>query len=238
MLISFIIPVYNEEKRVGKAIKELEIYLKKAAFEYEVIFVDDGSLDETAFKIKSLKPKFKYQLISYEPNHGKGYAIKIGMSEAKGDFRHFLDVDMSTPISEFDKFLPLLHKKTILIGSRKRKGAQVKRHQPFLREKMGQVFTILARILVNPEVTDFTCGFKLFPKEAAGKIFTNALIERWSYDAEILFLAKKYGYSILEVPVSWFDDPRTRVTLFKDSLQSFTDLLKINYLNFTKKYQA
>lgn len=237
MLISFIIPIYNEEKRVGKAVKELEIYLKNVSFKYEVLFVDDGSFDRTISKIKSLKPKFKYRILSYQPNHGKGYAIKIGMKEAAGDFRHFLDVDMSTPIGEFNKFLPLLDSKTILIGSRKRKGALVKKHQPFIREKMGQIFTLLARLLVNRQVTDFTCGFKLFPKTPAEKIFPQALIDRWSYDAEILFLAKKYGYRIKEIPVSWVDDPRTRVTLFKDSLQSFTDLLKINLFNLLNKYQ-
>lgn len=237
MLISFIVPVYNEENRVNKAVKELEIYLKKAAFEYEVLFVNDGSTDKTTAKIKSLKPKIKYQIISYQPNHGKGYAIRMGMQQARGDYRLFLDCDMSTPISEFNKFIPNLKPNLVLIGSRKSSGAQVIKHQPFIREKMGQVFTLIARLLINSDITDFTCGFKLFPREASSRIFSKAVIDRWSYDAEILFLTKKYGYKVQEIPVSWIDDPRTRVTLLKDSLQSFTDLLKINFLNLSGKYR-
>lgn len=237
MLISFLIPVYNEEKRIHKAITALEKYLKTFKENHEVIFIDDGSQDGTIAKIKASKPKFKYEILSYTPNHGKGYVIKKGMLQAKGDYRLFFDVDMSTPLEEFSKFLPHLDKKVVLIGNRKQEGAKVVKHQPFLREKMGQVFTLLARGLVVGEVTDFTCGFKLFPKEVALKVFKKARVERWGYDAEILFLTKKFGYKIKQIPVRWADDPRTRVTLLKDSVQSFTDLLLIRLTDLQGKYR-
>lgn len=237
MLISFLVPVYNEEKRVSKAVKALEKYLQTFEENYEVIFIDDGSKDETVEKIKTSKPKFKYEILSYTPNHGKGYAIKQGMLKAKGDYRLFFDADMSTPLEELDKFLPHLDRKVVLIGNRKREGASVVKHQPYLREKMGQVFTLLARGLMTWEVTDFTCGFKLFPKEVALKVFKKAQVDRWSYDAEILFLTKKFGYKIQQIPVSWADDPRTRVILLKDSIQSFTDLLAIRLADLQGKYR-
>lgn len=236
MKITFLIPVYNEEKRVSKAIKALEAYLRKTSFEDEVIFVDDGSTDGTIVKIKSLKPKFKYKIISYNPNHGKGSAIKTGMLAANGDYILFFDVDMSTPLNEFNKFLPQLNPKVVLIGNRKGDGASIIKHQPFIREKMGQVFTLLARFIIATEVTDFTCGFKCFPKKIAKQVFSKARVERWSYDAEILFLTRKFKYKIQQIPVKWRDDPKTRVVLFKDSLQSFTDLLKIRVLDLIGKY--
>lgn len=237
MKISFLIPVYNEEKRVSKAITALEKYLKKINFSYEVIFVDDGSTDKTIAKINSLKPKFKFRLISYHPNRGKGYAIKRGMLTAVGDYILFFDVDMSTPLTEFDKFIIHLQPGVVLIGNRKGKGAQILKHQPFIREKMGQMFTLLAQFVVAPEVSDFTCGFKCFPASVAKKVFAAAQINRWSYDAEILFLTRQFGFKIQEVPVKWVDDPRTRVTLLKDSLQSLTDLFKIKVWHFLGKYK-
>lgn len=236
MLISFLIPVYNEEKRISKAIKELELYLATFKHEYEVLFIDDGSKDRTVQALKKAKTAFKYKILTYFPNRGKGYAIKRGMIAARGDFRLFFDCDMSTPLKEFDKFIPYLNPKVVLIGNRKRKGAQVEVHQPFIREKMGQVFTLIARLLIAGEVTDFTCGFKCFPRQAALKVFEKSTVDRWSYDAEILFLTKKYKYKIQQIPVSWADDPRTRVTIIKDSLQSLVDLLTIRWKNFRGLY--
>jgi dolichyl-phosphate beta-glucosyltransferase len=236
MLISFLIPIYNEEKRVGKAIKALSSYLGTFKEDYEVLFIDDGSTDSTVKKIASEKPRFQYRVINYQPNKGKGYAIRQGMMHSRGDYKLFFDVDMSTPLTEFDKFLRQLHSRTVLIGNRKTRGAEVLKHQPYLREKMGQAFTLLARLLTVWEVTDFTCGFKCYPKEVSKKVFKKARVDRWSYDAEILFLTKKLGFKIKQVPVTWKDDDRTRVVLMKDSLQSLVDLLKIRLLSVFEAY--
>jgi|SRR3989344_5286914 len=227
-LLSIIIPLFNEESRVEKAVSELEKYLSIQDFSTQVIFVDDGSTDKTVRKIKELKPKFDFEIISYRPNKGKGHAIKQGVAEAKGSYLLFCDVDMSTPLNEFNKFLPLVKKKIpVVIGTRKAAGAKIIKRQPFLRQKMGEVFTMLSNILLRSSVSDFTCGFKCFSRGAAEKIFSFSTINRWSYDSEILFLANKLGFKIIEVPVVWKNDSRTKVNLFKDIIESFTDLLKI-----------
>lgn len=236
MKLSIIIPLYNEEKRISKTISFLENYLKNQKFEIQVIFVDDGSTDKTITKLKSLESTFKYELVSYQPNRGKGAALRRGAQEAAGDYVLFLDADMSTPISEFDKFKEFLDPKTVLIGTRKGKGAKVLRHQPFIREKMGEFYTLLARLLFVRELTDFTCGFKCFPKEVSNKVFGRSLLNRWSFDSEILFLTKKFGYRIKEIPVSWTDDPGTKVKLGRDAISSFLELLAINLYNIMGRY--
>lgn len=236
MLISIIIPLFNEEKRVSKAIESLNRYLSQKDFDSEVFFVNDGSTDRTVEKIKSLKPEFNFKILSYQPNMGKGYAVKVGMCSAKGSYRLITDVDMSTPVEEFDKFLPLLNKDVVLIGTRKGSNSKVLKHQPIFRQKMGEVFTLLSNILITPGISDFTCGFKCFPKEAAQKVFSKALIKRWSYDPEILFLTRKFNYKIQEISVFWSDDPQTRVKLLGDSLSSLIDLFRIRINNFLGKY--
>ncbi len=226
--LSIIVPVFNEESRIEKAISELEKYLSGQNFSSQVIFVDDGSNDKTLKKIKELKPKLYFEVISYKPNRGKGYAIKQGVANARADYLLFCDVDMSTPLNEFNKFLPFIRKKIpVIIGTRKAAGAKIIKRQPYLRQKMGEVFTMLSNILLRSSVSDFTCGFKCFSRRAAEKIFSLSTINRWSYDSEILFLANKLGFKIIEVPVVWKNDSRTKVNLTKDIIQSFTDLLRI-----------
>ena len=236
MLISFIIPVYNEEERVGQAIEFLNKYLKAVSFDAEVIFVNDGSKDKTGEVINSSKPKFSFRIINYYPNRGKGFAVKTGMLAAQGDYRLLIDVDMSTPIEEFDKFVPLLSPEKIIIGTRKGKVSKVLKRQPIWRQKMGEVYTLMANFLIARGVSDFTCGFKVFPREAAKRVFEKSRIERWSYDAEIIFLALKFGYKLEELGVVWQDDKRTRVKLARDSLKSLIDLLIIRGNEFLGKY--
>jgi len=237
MKISIVIPVFNEEKRVEQAINALQNYLPQINFDPEVIFVDDGSLDKTVETISFLKPNFKYQLISYQPNKGKGYALKQGILRATGDYVLFMDADMSTPIEELRRFLPEVENNTAaIIGSRKTRGANVVKHQKAWRQKLGEGFTLLSNILLVPGITDFTCGFKIFRSDAAKKVFRAQKIKRWGYDSEILFLAKKYGYEIKEIPVTWVNDERTKVNLVKDVWRSFTDLLKIRYYDLRGFY--
>lgn len=226
--LSFVIPVYNEEERVHKAIEALDGYLEKLNREVEIIFVDDGSVDRTKEKIKELSPAFNYRILDYQPNRGKGYAVKHGMLNSKGKYRLFMDVDMSTPIEELEKFLPKVEEGAeVVIGTRKTVGANLIKRQNFLRQKLGEGFTLLSNTLIVPGVSDFTCGFKLFSQEASQDIFQRQQIERWGFDSEIMFLAHKHGYEITEVPVSWTNDEATRVNLFKDIFQSLSDLISI-----------
>jgi|SRR2546429_197541 len=236
--LSLVIPMYNEVERVGRAVDALNSFLPKQDFIHEVIFVDDGSRDDTVAKLHSLKPKFNYLVVGYPNNHGKGHALRKGMQKATGKYVLFLDVDMSTPIEELRKFKPWMEDGYhVIIGTRKAHGANLVKRQAPLRQKMGEVFTILSNLAIGGGVTDFTCGFKCFSKEAAQKIWDAETIDRWGFDTEILFLAKKFGYSITELPVVWANDERTRVSLVKDAARSLTDLFKIRYNDLMGIYE-
>lgn len=233
-ILSIIFPVFNEEQRLKKTFRAIELFKKPDIFsDIEIIFVDDGSNDRTAELIKNFRSRFSVRLIQYQPNRGKGYAVKTGMLEAKGDYALMLDIDMSTPLSEFEKFYPCIQNECpVIIGSRKMKGGVVEKAQPTYREFMGKCFTMLARTITGVKILDFTCGFKCFSKKAMADIWDKAKVERWSYDAEIIFLAKKMGYKICEVGIIWENDEHTKVRLGKDTLQSIWDLIKIRLTRY------
>lgn len=224
--VSIIIPVYNEVLRLDK-LAEVHAFLKKQSFASEVIVVDDGSRNQTKDALEKLKKKYSFQLVSYSPNRGKGYAIKQGMLAAEGEYRLFTDLDLSTPLEEFQKFIPLLDTYPVIIGTRKVKGANVLVHQNLLRENMGKVFTLLSQTFLGLWLSDFTCGFKCFSKEAAEKIFSQLTINRWGFDSEALFLAHKYKFAIKEVPVVWKNEANTKVRFPRDIIVSFYELVKI-----------
>lgn len=224
--LSVIVPVYNEEKRIKKLV-EVVAYLKKQRFMWELIVIDDGSLDHTKRKLTQLKKKLRFKLISYYPNKGKGAAIKEGMLFASGKYRLFLDVDLSTPLTEFNKLLPYIKKYDIVIGSRKMKGSDVKIRQPIARELLGRAFTFLSQQILQVKISDFTCGFKCFSEKAAKDIFSKQTIKRWGFDSEIMYIGKNRKFSIKEIPVTWRDDPRTKVKFPQDIINSLNELLRI-----------
>lgn len=232
---SIIIPCYNETKRVNNLVKILK-YLRRLDKSWELIVVNDGSTDNTLSKLKELNKKSEFKIISYAENRGKGYAVKTGMLEAVGKFRLFLDVDLSTPIEEMIKLEPFINKYDVVIGTRKLKGAKVLEHQPFLREYLGVAFTALSQLVLNVWVSDFTCGFKCFSATASKRIFQKTRIFRWGFDSESLFLAKKYGYTIEEIPVVWKNSKLTRVKFPGDIVNSFLELLSIRYFDWSRKY--
>ncbi len=233
--LSVVIPLYNEQSRLKK-LANVYKFLKKQKFKYEVILVNDGSKDNTIKSLNILLKKFNFTLLSYEKNQGKGFAIKTGMLVAKGKFRLFTDIDLSTPIKEFSKFFPYLLKYDVLIGSRKMIGSDMKKRQSLLRETLGKGFTLLSQQVLNLYISDFTCGFKCFSKKAALDIFNYQLIKGWGFDSEIFFISKKRGFRIKEIPVRWRDDPNTKVKFPQDIINSLMDLFKIRYYNFRKRY--
>lgn len=233
--ISFIIPVFNEEKRLKKtflALKKLQLpYGLKLA---EVIFVNDGSKDRSKLKIQKSKVLLekilnaKIKLISYSINQGKGYAIKQGMSISSSDYTLFFDADISTPLVEINKFMPYINKGIdVIIGTRKNGKSTVIKHQPLFRELLGKGFTLFTKLMLGLSVTDFTCGFKAFSKKARLTIFPNCVINRWGYDAEVIFLAKKYNISVVEKAVIWSNDKDTKVNLIKAIPQTLIDIAVI-----------
>lgn len=231
---SIIVPCYNESKRVDN-IKTILEYLKNLDKPWELIVVNDGSTDDTLIKLETLKKKANFKIVSYKKNRGKGFAVKTGMLKAKGNFRLFLDVDLSTPITEMEKFSKSVDQYDVIIGTRKLKGSKVVEHQPLLREYMGMAFTLLSQIILNVKISDFTCGFKCFSESASQKIYKNTKIYRWGFDSETMFLAKKYGFSIKEVPVVWENSKLTKVRFPNDIVSSFYELLAVRYFDWIKK---
>jgi len=235
--INFIIPVYNEEKRLNICFRALDSFIPPKKIQIsKVIFVNDGSTDNTLNILKNTKIKFPKKIISYSTNKGKGYAVKTGLLKSKSDYSLLFDADISTPLSEIKKFVPFFKKNIpVIIGTRKNSHSTVTIHQPFIRENMGKAFTLLSNIILNTSVTDFTCGFKALSYEAIKIIAPKMTINRWCYDSEILFLAKNNNLTIQEKPVTWANEKNTKVNLIKDSIRSFYELIliRINHLNLS-----
>jgi glycosyltransferase involved in cell wall biosynthesis len=237
MNLSIVIPVFNEEARLAQAVEAFNAFLPGLDLDTQVIFVDDGSTDRTAEMLSATPARFAIDLISYRPNRGKGFALRQGILKASGDYVLFLDVDMSTPLAELAKFREAMDRRVpVIIGSRRAVGSRVLKSQSTLRRKLGEGFSFLSSLLLVRGITDFTCGFKMFRRDAARRIFGAQQIERWGFDAEILFLARRCGYAIQEIPVSWTNDERTKVRLLKDVARSFTDLLRIRFNALFRKY--
>lgn len=236
--ITFVIPCYNEEERIEKTFDALKAFRAPRDLKViEVIFVDDGSTDDTFRKINDFGVKNKelnIKVVSYKPNKGKGNAVKVGLLEAKSDYVLFFDADISTPLSEIDKFISFMKNgEDVVIGTRKNGKSTVLKHQPKLREFMGRVFTKITQISLGVPTTDFTCGFKLFSKKAIKSIFTKAQIDGWGYDAEIVYLANR-DFKVNEMPVLWINDERTHVVIYKAIPQTLYDLLRINWIHGVK----
>lgn len=236
--VSIVIPIYNESKRIHRAFSTLTSFVPPKGIKIKsVIFVNDGSTDNTLQLLKQYKSRYPKQIISYRKNKGKGYAVRKGMIASKSEYTLFMDADIATPLSQIEKFLPYMKAGLdVIIGTRKNGHSTVTIHQPWVRENMGKIFTSISRIILGVNVTDFTCGFKMFKFEAKQAIFKRARINRWGYDSEILFLAHKLGYNMIEKAVTWADQKNTKVNLIKDSINSFKELLEIRFRYFTGEY--
>lgn len=233
--LSVIIPLFNEEQRIFNIV-HIQKYLKRKSFSYEIILVNDGSYDRTLSTLKKYEKQNYYKLITYNKNRGKGYAIKQGMMASTGRYRFFIDIDLSTPIEEFDKFIPHLKSNDVIIATRKQKNSVLVKRQPILRENLGKGFTLLSKTILRISFSDFTCGFKCFSEKAGNDIFDKQKIERWGFDSEILYLTKKNKFKVKEIGVSWTNDSKTKVRFPKDIIVSFFELAKIIYYDFRKYY--
>ena len=247
--ISFVIPVYNEEARINKTFEALErARMPRGLRLEEIIFVDDGSNDKTLEMVHKFmneeeifagesraKATTGISVISYKRNRGKGYAIRQGMLASKSDYTLFFDADMSTPLSELNKFMPFIKRgASVVIGTRKNGHSTVIKHQPLVRELLGKCFTKFTQIVLQVDATDFTCGFKLFSRRATQHVFKRAQIDGWGYDAEIIFLSQKSGYFIREQAVTWANDERTKVNLRSAIIKTLLELGQIRWLHTFK----
>ncbi|MBU4481429.1 glycosyltransferase family 2 protein [Patescibacteria group bacterium] len=246
MYLSVIIPVYNEEKRLPKTLEEIQDYLSRQNYpsqgsgqaNYEIIVVNNGSKDRTVEVVENLVPEIaNLKLLNNEENRGKGFAVKQGMLEARGDYRIFTDADNSTSIDQLAKILPWFENGyDVVIGSRDIKGAILDPPQPWQRRMTGEGFKLYRKIILGLwGIQDTQCGFKGFTKKAAENIFPKCKIEGFSFDPEVLLIAQKLNYKTKEIPVYWKNDPDSKVKL-KAMIKMAIDLLKIKWNLITKKY--
>lgn len=234
--LSVVIPAYNEESRIVPSIERIVQYLNASHKDYELIVVDDGSSDRTAGVVQNLaKGNPKIRLLSNPQNEGKGNSVKKGVLAAKGDVIFFTDADLSTPIEEIEKFLEELKRHDIVIGSRSIEGANVELHEPIYRELLGKLFNKFVQILCVPGIVDTQCGAKMFKREAAMKIFPLIKTARFSFDVEALFLARRFGHRIKELPIRWLYSANTRVRTFQDGPKMLWDLLQIRWIHRNTK---
>lgn len=219
MFLSVVIPAYNEEKRLPETLKKVRDYLNRQNITYEVIVVDDGSKDDTS-KVSSrlIKDWEEFKVVSYNPNRGKGFAVKMGMLAGRGDWRLLMDADNSTDLKEVEKFWKFTKPYTlnatpfdIIIGSRYLNKDSIKVKQPLMRRIVSRFGNFLIRILLNIKMVDTQCGFKMFSAASTEVIFPLQTIDRWGFDMEILAIAIKKGYKIKEVAVDWYDAEGSQV---------------------------
>lgn len=235
ILLSIIVPLFNEERRIDNCIAKLNSYFSRQKYSWELIFVDDGSTDQTNAKIKMQKSK-NLRLISYQPNQGKGYAVRQGILAANGQFILFTDADLSTPIENVDKLLREIQQYPIVIGSRYLESQSIKVSQPLGRRLISRLGYLLTRFVLGLPFKDTQCGFKLFASVPAKKIFNRAKISRWGFDIEILAIAQKLGFQIKEVPVSWYNDANSQLRAAQAIGSTLKELIQIKFNLITGKY--
>ncbi len=235
--LSVVIPAYNEEKRIGNTLLDIDHYLSKRDYSYEIIVVNDGSKDKTAQIVKKFTNLVKgLKLIDNYENHGKGWVVRQGMLEAQGKYRIYVDADNAISMDQIENFWPYLDQDyDIVIGSIEVAGAKIEEQAAWYRRMLGKWSKYLIRFLTIWEIHDTQRAFKLFPGKLAEDIFSRQTIERWGFDIEILVIAKKLGYRIKELPVTWINPGESKVTL-KSYWRTLKELLKIKWNLIIGKY--
>lgn len=235
--LSIVIPVYNEEKRLPKNLDNIISFLKKRRESYEIILVDDGSTDRTWEIIqKYIRKYLNIVRLKHFTNRGKGAAVKTGMLASNGRIILMTDCDLSTPIEEMDNLIRYSSKYDIVIGSRRLKEKKIGRLPERYRIILGDIYYELLRLILLPSIKDTNCGFKLFNRRVVKPVFGRQLINRWGYDAEVLFIANKLGYSIKETPVKWTHYVDSKVRVFDAITKTLGELLQVKINQLRGRY--
>lgn len=242
MLLSLVIPAYNEEKRLGSSLQKIAEYLAVKDYSSEVIIVDDGSTDQTVDIAESLRPIFQaarvdLRIIRNPGNRGKGFSVRNGMLHARGDIAVFSDADLSAPITELDKLIaPIIAgDKDVVFGSRALAGSVISTHQSPLRELAGRSFNLIMRVLTGLRFMDTQCGFKAYNRKKTRAVFELQRINGFGFDVEVLFIAQHHGLRLQEMPVVWGNVEGTKVTL-ASGLRTFLDLVTVRWNQVCGRY--
>ena len=237
--ISVVVPCFNEGKTIYQNIKEIHGYLNRKFSRFEIVAVNDGSTDNTLSELRIVKQELPVRLINNEKNEGKGKAVRDGILASRFELAMFMDADLAIPVEELEKFLTEMGQgHDIVIASRFVPGLKIATPVLWYRKIMERVFRMLRMIILNSwRVKDTQCGFKIFKTDAAKRIFSMATINRFAFDSEIIFIAKKFGYSIKELPITLQNPPKSHVRLFRDPINMFFALIKIRINDLSGVYQ-
>ena len=231
LLLSVVIPAFNEAPRLGRTLEEVFSYLNQQTYESELIVVDDGSTDETVTVAEKClagpgRGRVKASVIRVEPNRGKGYAVRTGLLAARGQVALFSDADLSTPITETPKLVGPIRsgQYDVVFGSRALDRSLIGIHQPWRREQGGRVFNLVVRLLTGLPYWDTQCGFKAFRMDVCRPVIEGATVDRFGFDVELLFLAHRAGLRLREWPVRWDHNEGSKVSVARDSYRMFNEV--------------
>lgn len=237
--LSIVIPSFNEEKRLPATLERIASYIRASGRETEVIVVDDGSADGTIRVADSFRKTIpNLRVVSNGQNRGKGYSVRHGSMEARGEIVLFTDADLSAPIEEADKLLTKMDEYDVAIGSRAVDRKLIEVHESRFRELAGIIFNRIVRVILRLPFVDTQCGFKAFRRENCKIIFEQQTIERFGFDPELLYLARHHGLLTAEVAVRWAHSPATKVNMWRDSIQMFLDVVIIRWNAICGRYPA
>lgn len=236
-LLSLIIPAYNEGKRLPQTMPQMIDFVESLAFPAEIIVVNNNSSDNTQQIADEFARQHPFVCVLNEPRQGKGAAVRTGMLAASGEYLFMADADLSMPIGEVSKFLPpQLEDYDVAMASREVAGA-VRYDEPAYRHFMGRVFNLVVKVLAVPGFQDTQCGFKCFRRSVALDVLAFQSIDGWAFDVELLFIAQKRGYQIVEVPIDWYYRANSRISPLSDALDMFREVLRIRLNNRRGQYE-
>jgi dolichyl-phosphate beta-glucosyltransferase len=235
--LSVVVPAYNESDRIVPTLAKLSGYLSRQPYTSEVLVVDDGSEDDTTDLVERFGADEPRVRLVRAPHRGKGGAVKRGMLEATGDFRFLCDADLSMPVDELAKFLPgdAPEGVDVAIGSREAAGAR-RYEEPWLRHLMGRVFNLLVRVVAVRGISDTQCGFKCFNRRAADLVFPRQRMNGFGFDVEVLFIARKHGLRLFEVPIDWYHVPKSKVDPYRDTIRMVSETLRVRLNDLRGRY--
>ncbi|MCC6300707.1 MAG: glycosyltransferase family 2 protein [Anaerolineales bacterium] len=237
IFLSVIIPAHNEENRLPDSLEQVLRFLGEQNFSSEVVIVENGSADRT-LEVAQVFAKKHDNVRVIQSDRGKGAAVKRGMLEARGEYRFMCDADLSMPVEEISKFIPpALNDFDIAIASREAVGS-VRYNEPSFRHIGGRGINFIIQALILPGLNDTQCGFKCFRADAADNIFKGQTLNGWSFDIEVLHLARRRGYRVREIPIEWYYHPETKVSAVRDALRMIADIFRIRMNALRGRYGA